>query len=197
MIREKVIFIIPGFRQNPTSAAYKNLAKILKTEGYSPILVSIPWKNSTITQNSNYFLNKYKKVKAKKKYILGFSYGAMIAFIASTKVRSSGLILCSLSPYFQEDVSATKKRAITRLATQRYMDFSKLQCSILAKRIKAKQILMLYGTEEEKTLIKRVRIAFGEIDSVNKTLVRIKKAEHNIGDKKYLLTIHEAAKNLF
>lgn len=196
MIRDKVIFIIPGFRQLPTSRAYKNLAKILKKEGYHPVLVSIPWKNSTISENSDYFISKYKKVKARKKYVLGFSYGAMIAFLASTKIKSNGLILCSLSPYFQEDISTAKNRVLSRLATQRYMDFSKLHCSLLAKRLKTKQVVMLYGTLEARALIKRVRTAFSEIDSENKQLLKVKKAEHNISDKKYTATIQKATKFL-
>ncbi len=196
MVHEKAIFIIPGFRQLSTSKAYKEIAKILKSEGYFPILVAIPWKNSTISENVKYFLKEYKKIKVKKKYILGFSYGAMIAFIASTRVSPSGLILCSLSPYFKEDMLAIKSRAISSLMTERYRDFSKLHCATLAKQIKAKQVLMLYGREETRSLIKRVTEAFGEVTLAHKQLIPIKKTEHNIADKKYLFKIHEAARSL-
>lgn len=194
MIQDKVIFIIPGFRQTPTDKAYIKISKILEMEGYFPILINIPWKNSTISQNTKYFLEEYKKVKSKKKYILGFSYGAMIAFIASTKVTSAGLILCSLSPYFKEDLPKIKNRAISKLTRQRYQDFSRLNSLRLVQKIKAKQILMLYGRQENRDLIRRVRETFGALDSLDKKLFSIKNAQHNIGHKSYLLTIREATK---
>lgn len=196
MIKKKPIFIIPGFRHRPTSKTYKELAKMLKNAGYHPIVISIPWRQTTISENTNYFLKKYKKINSKKKYVLGFSLGAMIAFIASTKVNIRGLILCSLSPYFKEDLSKTDDSWTSPIMIQRYHDFSGLHCKTLAKQIKAKQILMLYGAREEKLLIKRVTNAFSQISSTNKYLIQIKKAEHNIGDKRYLNKIHQIAREL-
>ncbi len=195
MVHGRAIFIIPGFAQRPTNKAYKEVAKILKSEGYFPILVAIPWKNSTISQNTEHFLKIYKKTKARKKYILGFSYGAMIAFIAATKVNPSGIILCSLSPYFKEDMPKTNKN-LSLLMTARYEDFSKLHCGTLAKKIKTGRILMLYGAQETKVLIKRVTDAFGQIPAQKKHLIPILKAEHEIGDKRYLNTIHYAVSKL-
>src|SRR5688572_27819883 len=112
MSSRKTIFIIPGYRHGPTNKAYQSLAQILKSEGYEPIVVAIPWKKSTISENTQHFLKTYNKTKAGKKYVMGFSYGAMIAFIAATKVDVEGLILCSLSPFFSEDVFHKKQRVL-------------------------------------------------------------------------------------
>ena len=144
MTSKKTVFVIPGFKHKPQNKAYKQIAKMLKSEGYSPILVNIPWRQTTISENTKFFLKKYKKINSRKKYILGFSFGAMIAFVASTKVSVSGLILCSLSPYFKEDLLKVNSALFSSLAAERYQDFSKLHCATLAKQIKAKQILMLY-----------------------------------------------------
>lgn len=179
MTAKKAIFIIPGFNQLVTDKAYIEIAKILKKENYFPILVRIPWKNTTILENTKYFLKEYKSIKSKKKYILGFSFGAMIAFIASTKVRSTGLILCSLSPFFKEDLSKFKISSIS-----------------LAKKIKSKQILMMYGAQETRSLIRRVTETFNHISSANKFLISIYKTEHNLGTKRYLTKIHQAARVL-
>ncbi len=192
MIQEKTVFIIPGFRHKPTDKAYKTIANILKSEGYFPIPVTIPWKQTTISENTEYFLKKYKKIETKKKYILGFSFGAMIAFLASTKVKTSGLILCSLSPYFKEDM--TKLRF--NKTSNRNKDFTTLNFSRLAKLVKSKRILMLYGTQETKALIHRTKDAFHKVVSKHKHLIPIQKTEHNIGDKRYLNTIHQATREL-
>ena len=179
MLAKKTIFIIPGYRHVPINKAYLALFDTLKGEGYDPILVNIPWKKTTISENTAYFLAQYRKVTTKKKYILGFSFGAMIAFLAATKVNPSGLILCSLSPYFQEDLPN-----------------SPLNCAMLAKKIKAKRIMMLYGSKEAKSLINRVNEAYDQILVTEKSLFKIKAADHNIGDKRYLQTIHQVAKVL-
>ncbi|MBI2074790.1 MAG: hypothetical protein HYT83_03050 [Candidatus Levybacteria bacterium] len=196
MNKEKTVFIIPGFKHKPTNKAYKEIARMLKKEGYKPVLINVPWKQTTISENAQYFLKKYKKINTKKKYMLGFSFGAMIAFIASTKVSASGLILCSLSPYFKEDLLKASTRFLSSITQQRYRDFSKLHCASLAKKIKAKKILMLYGAKEEKSLIKRVNKAYSQIPSRRKYLISIKKVEHNIGDRRYLHTIHQIAREL-
>lgn len=187
MINDKVVFVIPGYKQHPKNKAYKEIAKILKSEGYYPILVNILWRKTTISQNTEYFLKKYKKINTKKKYILGFSFGAMIAFLASTKVSVSGLVLCSLSPYFQEDLS---------LGSRYYRNFSNLHCGTLARKVRAKQIHMLYGTREERSLKKRVTEAYDQISSVNKYLIPIRKTEHDIGHIRYLNKIHKVTKDL-
>jgi alpha/beta superfamily hydrolase len=168
----KAVFIIPGFGQTTSQKSYQKITEIIKKEGFSPILVNIKWNNS-LTDSTKYFLKIYKKIHSKKKYILGFSYGAMIAFIAASKVRTSGLILCSLSPYFRENPSPA-----------------------IAKRVKTKQVFMLYGTEESKTLIKQVRTTFEQISAVEKHLIPVLQTDHRIGDKKYLIKIHEAARTL-
>lgn len=196
MIIKKTVFVIPGFRHRPKNKAYKAIAKILRSEGYLPVLINIPWKQTTISENTEYFLKKYKKINRKKKYILGFSFGAMIAFLASTKVNVSGLILCSLSPYFKEDLSETNSHMVSSITLQRYEDFSKLHCATLAQQTKAEQIHMLYGSKEARSLKRRVSDVFGRISSTHKHLIPIEKTEHNIGDRRYLNKIHQIAKQL-
>src|SRR3989344_1106666 len=197
-MKRKTIFIVPGYRHRPTQRAYKEISKILKGEGYHTVPITMPWRQTTISENMEYLVKRYKRIKSKKKYILGFSLGAMIAFIASTKVRSSGLILCSLSPYFKEDLLKVNdiKFSATSVKRLQYKDFQQLSSVALAKEIKAKKVLMLYGTKEAKSLIKRVTQTYKQISSVDKYLISIKETEHNIADKRYLTAIHQVAKEL-
>lgn len=192
MIVKKPIFIIPGYKHKPTDSPYRKIAKLLQSEGYSPILVRISWERATISENAEYFLQVYNSVRAEKKHILGFSFGAIIAFIAATKVEVSGLILCSLSPYFKEDLSDS----LPLQMTEQYKDFLRLSCLALAKQVKARQTHMLYGAREERSLIQRVTEVFDQISSNQKYLTAIKDTEHEIGDRKYLRTIHQVVQNL-
>ncbi|MBI5123053.1 hypothetical protein HZA75_04310 [Candidatus Roizmanbacteria bacterium] len=196
MSLKKTVFILPGYRQTPKQKAYQAIAAILKNEGYDPILVTVPWKESTISENTELFLQKFKKIQRKKKYILGFSFGAMIAFLAATKVDVEGLILCSLSPYFKEDLPKVKKNLLSPIQKERYEDFSSLHCATLAKQIKAKQVLMVYGSKEARPLKKRVTTAFTQIAKKQKYLLPVKHVDHTINDKRYLSTIHQIVQTL-
>lgn len=192
MAGKKIIFIIPGFKHQPTQKAYKEVSQLLKKEGYSPVPITITWSKSTISENTEYVLRKIWEKIAKQKSetqknisVFGFSYGAMIALIASTKIPVKSLMLCSLSPYFKEDL----KKIIN---SPRYKDFETLQCKLLTKKIKAKKVLMFYGMKETKPLIKRVTAAYKQIAVRNKYLLPIKNTEHAIGDKHYLYAIKSA-----
>lgn len=196
MASRRSVFIIPGYRQTPKQKAYQVLSGLLENEGYEPILVTIPWKNTTISENTEYFLKTYNNTRKRKKYILGFSFGAMIAFLAATKIRVDGLILCSLSPYFQEDISGKQFHPRSPIQADRHNDFSKLHFTSLAKKLKAKRIDLLYGSKEARSLIRRVSDAFEQINSEEKYLQKVKAVDHNIGDNRYLTAIHTITKNL-
>ncbi|HVT01384.1 MAG TPA: alpha/beta hydrolase [Patescibacteria group bacterium] len=187
MARGRTIFIIPGFRQNPKSTTYKRVARLFEKEGFRVVSIEIRWKNKTISQTVEDFIEVYKSFKYEEKYILGFSYGAMIAFIAGTKIKSDGLILCSLSPFFSEDLKTNKSRSI--IMKKRYTDFAKLRADLLSKKLKTKKVLMLYGTQEATSLIKRVKNTFENIDT-EKTLIKIK-SDHEIGSTRYINTIQK------
>ncbi|HYK07971.1 MAG TPA: hypothetical protein VEW42_00555 [Candidatus Eisenbacteria bacterium] len=205
MAGKRIVFIIPGFRQKPTQIAYRKIAKFLKSEGYFPVPITIHWKETTISENTEYFLKAVKKKllqkshrlaqdKKEKIYFLGFSYGAMIALLASTKIKVNGLVLCSLSPFFKEDLPKKISKNTTALQERRYKIFSTLSARLLAKKVKAAQVCMLYGSDESKPLIARVTKTFQHIPSNGKYLLSIQNVTHNIADKKYMTAIHYATK---
>lgn len=183
------IFILAGYRQQPTQRAYKQIALILKKQGFRPVPIPLSWANTTISANTDYFLKRYKRIRVKKKYILGFSFGAMVAFLASTKVSVAGLILCSLSPYFTEDLP---KRELPR----RYADYANLHFGSLSRLIKARQIILLYGSNEAKALIRRVNDAFVTIPTERKYVYQVRDTGHEIGNRQYLLRIKEVVQVL-
>ena len=197
-VDEKIVFIIPGFRQKISQKGYVALKKKLKNEGYIVVSIGIPWRDSTIIDNADYFLKKFKsklsklETSAKHVYLLGFSYGALIAFVTSTKIAVKGLILCSLSPFFKEDLPKKLSQNISLLQEKRHSAFIALSAKKLAKKVKAKNVMMLYGEKESAHLIKRTKSAFSAIDSQKKYLFSIQNTEHNIADIKYISAIRFA-----
>lgn len=197
---QKIVFIIPGFGHKISGKGYTELSLLLRKEKYRPIRVAIPWNKSTIIDNASFFIKKYKeKITMFKKenneiYLLGFSYGALIAFLVATKISIKGLFLCSLSPFFKEDLPKQLSIHATPLQTKRFEHFSLLSSRDLSKKIKAKNIIMLYGAKESKPLIARVIKTFKQIPSTNKYLLSVLRTDHNIADKKYISAIHYATK---
>ena len=83
----KKIFIIPGFKQKTTDKQFVWLKKFLITKGFSVSMVPITWDRRTMTDYALEFENFYERHKAKDNYVLGFSYGAVIAFITANKLK--------------------------------------------------------------------------------------------------------------
>lgn len=198
MKRTKIVFIIPGFRHKVSQKSYKDLAGRFRKAGYFVVSVSIEWRSTTIIDNLACFFKQYEKVMKQQPltqsdvYIVGFSYGALIAFLAATKINIQGLMLCSLSPFFKEDLPKKIPTNSSFLEEKRYEVFSSLKTKEIAKKVKAKKIMMLYGEKESKKLINRTKSAFRAIGSKDKFLFSIKNTEHEIASKKYISAIHFA-----
>ena len=130
-------FIVPGFGHQATEEPYAWLRKHVKTLGYEPKLVPITWKYKTMTDHVAEFLNFFERHKSEQNFILGFSFGAMIAFISSPDTRPEHLYLCSLSPYFQEDISDMKNWWKRFMGKRRMASFKQYKSTEIAKRITA------------------------------------------------------------
>lgn len=185
---ERAVFIIPGYQQLPTAKAYRQIAQVFLKQGFSPTAIKIPWNEKTISQNSDDFLREFEKKKTVEKYLFGFSYGAMMALVAAAKIKVFGLILCSLSPYFREDLLKKENPQLE--------EFINLRAKTLARKIKAKKVLLLYGKREDNSLKKRVIDVFGDLGTSQKYIFPIEKTEHEISAQAYLRKISQAIKVL-
>lgn len=187
----KRIFIIPGFKHKSTQKDYLDVVDIFRKKGFEPKIVEVKWNNRTFSQWLNEFLMFYEEHKSDEITLLGFSYGAMIALVAATKIKPTNLILCSLSPYFSEDIPKLKKYWLQSIGKKRVNDFSKLNFKEIAQQIKCKTHLLIGEKESKKYSGLELRVS--EANRLIKSeLIRIKNADHNIGQEEYL----EAIKSL-
>ena len=103
----KIAFIIPGYVESKKSnPAYAKIAGYFREKGMRTVIVNIDWRYKVMSDYVKQFKETYAKcdINGAEVYFLGFSYGAMIAFISSTELKPKIQILCSLSPYFKEDL---------------------------------------------------------------------------------------------
>jgi len=177
------VFIIPGFKHSSLSPDYQKIGDIFKDKGIQPNYVEIPWKNTTIAGNLAFFLDIYQRSKADRKYVLGFSFGAVIALLAATKASFDTIFLCSLSPYFPEDLPTLRKSWISSIGKGRLNDFKSFNTKALTSNIKAKTFI-LYGADEGIEIEKRATTTFRQL-SVVKELIRVADSKHDIGNKNY------------
>lgn len=184
----KVAFIIPGWGDSVKWDRYKKIVPLLVSKKIRPVLVDIDWNHKTMTDYVNQFTKIYEKNKAKEVYVIGFSWGAIIGLLASQKINPKVLILCSLSPFFNEDLEYLRKRWKNKLGKRRLEDFRTYSFKKIAKNVRCRTIL-LAGTEEHKLLLRRVNDANNKLK--NSELVIIRGAKHNISRREYLDCIRE------
>ncbi len=179
----KKAYIIPGFLQNSSFESYKEILKYFKDKEIDVEILDIDWKRKTM---GDYVEETFPKLEQNKEIILlGFSFGAMISFILSTKLEIKYLILCSLSPFFSEDVPLIKKwwRKVTGQKRMGY--FEGLSFNKLTKQIqKNPKIYLLYGEKESILCINRGKDAHKKLS--DSKLIEVKNTKHDIGNENYL-----------
>ncbi len=192
---KKIIYIIPGYAEShKRQKAYHKVANLFLADGFTVEQININWHKRKPRQFSHYveqFLRQYKRPRNAKIYILGFSYGAVTAFLSEPKTQPTALILCSLSPYFEEDIEKLSGKWLRWW--RREFKNSDYPFNQLGHKIKSKTFLIC-GDKELSRLVRRVRIARRMIPK--SSLFIAKNAHHNMAQKGYLHAIQEVINRL-
>lgn len=186
MHNKKTIFIIPGFTdQIKDNPAYGWLIKFLKKKRYRVIATSVQWKNRTMADYAADFINFYKANKGKENYVLGFSYGAVIAFITANELRPKKIFLCSLSADFKEDAPKMKPWIVRYIGKKRFEDAKTRSAKLIAKKLSV-PLTIFYGVNEGKDYpsLKNRAEETAKIAKKSKLIV-VPKAHHDISHPEY------------
>jgi len=188
--KTRIAYIIPGFSESAKLKPYQEIAKAFRKKGIKPISVHITWRKKVLTNQIKQFLDQYKK--ADEVYVLGFSLGAMIAFITASQTKPKILFLVSLSPWFKEDMKSSMaffKKKMSPKEFKEVFDSSDLKnqhkdmihysFKSLVKNIHAKTILV-GGSKELEDSISYKRIYGAHKAIKNSKVIVAKGAEHDI-----------------
>lgn len=189
----KTVYIIPGFTESTNLKSYQQIIKLFRSKNFKVIPIKISWKNKVMSDYIKEFQKQIQSDKDEKIYLFGFSFGAMIALISAVKIKPKMIFLCSLSPYFREDLPLIKKSWKNIFGKKRIEDFQNFPFNKIAKNIKSKTILLV--GEKEVDLIKK-RIKKAEQKIKNSKLFIIAGAKHDISQKIYLDKIKEIIKTI-
>lgn len=185
----KKFFIVPGFKEKITNKKYISLKNFLTTKGFEVVMVSVTWERKTISENAKEFQEFYNKKKGEENYILGFSFGAMITFISAQKLQPKKIFLCSLSPYFKEDLKNEKPWILDYIGTRRTADFLLMSGKTIAKDLTI-PTTVFYGEEEGRRYPKLKKRCEETASLVNKVkLVIVKNAPHDTSFPEYAKAI--------
>ncbi|OGD66765.1 hypothetical protein A2442_01420 [Candidatus Campbellbacteria bacterium RIFOXYC2_FULL_35_25] len=179
MQKEK-LYIIPGYHESPKNLGYKQLIKSGKEKGYDVVFWEPEWKYKKM---SDWVSDFSKKVGSSHQNttVIGFSFGAFIALLASEKTKIDKIISCSLSPYFEDDINKLPDLAFKILGKRRMLEFKSTR---LPKQISAKTTFLV-GSNEWPLTIRRSKISYKKIIAPKKEIFIIPDVNHNISDPNY------------
>lgn len=182
------LFIIPGFTHKASDQTYAWLKKEL-SDKYEIDIVSIDWKRKVMSDYVAEFLAHYQANKAQKNYILGFSFGAMIALLTAQETKPDKLFLCSLSPYFKEDLPKLKTWWKNFMGKRRMLDFKQHSARNAAQNLRMPTTVFIGGKEAMKypQLLNRCTLTSKNIKQGK--LITAPNAPHDIAHPNYQAAI--------
>ncbi len=193
------VFLIAGFDINQTAAHkdYQDLRQAIKDKNYEVIPVDIYWRKQTMSGFVKKFIKFYQHKKGAINIIIGNSFGAEVALITAPKLKPDKIILCSLSPFFKEDIPRfnDRKKLEKWFGPRRLKDLEQISANEAAKRINQTNIktIMFYGEKEKimyKKLVERVKATAKDINETE--LMEITEAAHSFKDPAYIKVISES-----
>lgn len=172
-----------------TDHQYSWLVSYLEHKDYEVFIFPVSWNHTTLTKISVDFVDFYMANKSSNNYILGFSYGAVIAFITASLTKPNKIILCSLSPDFLEDFKAMPSWLKKYIGKNRLSDIKTRSAKKIAKSINSK-LVILYG-EKEGMEYPQLRVRAEETVKLaqNAELIVVPRAPHNISFSTYQTAI--------
>lgn len=177
----KIVYIIPGFGHSKSNKNYSKISSLFKST--KSVVIDIKWKNKVFSDYIKYFEKQLIHKNSDEVYLLGFSFGAIIAFISASKLKPKKLFLCSLSPYFKEDLSKMKKSWKSWFGKKRIEDIQKYNFDKIAKNINSKTYILAGGKEGSELLLRSKK---ANMKIKKSKLIIMSNVKHNIFQKEYL-----------
>ncbi len=180
----KTLFIIPGFKEKIAQKQYRALQKLFAAKGFMVRLVPIVWERTVMSDWIAQFHDAYRAHRGEKNVVLGFSFGAMIALIAAKELKPDELILCSLSPYFSEDLPTIPDRWKRFIGKRRTEDFGRYAMKSAVKDVSGETTVFI-GSVEQKKFPQLAKRCASAARALGTSVIVVEGAEHDIGDVRY------------
>lgn len=188
---KKKLYIVPGFGGHASDKYYQQVRKYAQENGYTVIPVPIQWRWTTIDRWIKDFEEVVDKKTVEQSVVLGFSLGALVAVLVSTKFSFKKMIICSLSPYFQEDLPKLPILAHEALGKRRMNAFRVHPFPLLTQRT---PISFIIGDKDFHLAIERTQQAYKMWRCNKKNIKILQGVGHTIASPEYLKEIKKHLK---
>lgn len=170
------LYIIPAYGETIRNKGYKKIIEIAKQQQYDIHILNLQIKGKNI---SNLINSAIKKI-GEDSIIFGFSTGALLAYILSTKIPMRKIILASVSPLLGTDIKHLQKEVNKFFGKKTTQE---LNTMTYGKSL-AKKAVFLYGQKEVgegDMLIKRTKNLHKKFKG-KKSLIVISNTDHELND---------------
>ncbi len=186
---KKILYIIPGFGESIKDDGYKRISMFANKNGYKVIPIEVIWKNRTASR----WLTQIREVVDLNGHenatVLGFSFGAYLTILLSQEYKFKKIIVCSLSPYFSDDIKNLPMLAHKILGKRRIENFKQIHFP----KNNLTSAVFCIGLEDLDIVINRVKKAY-KVWSGSKEIIFIEKVGHEIENESYLQKIYDKLK---
>jgi hypothetical protein len=182
----RFLFIIPEKGQKTRQRPYRQLADFASELGLEVYMIDIRWKkhNSLLecsleaTQKIHEIVDELHPTEI---YLFGYGIGAMLAAQVGYIFRADGLILCSMPPLFDEELSQYSK--FRRYFLKRKIYKARNKPSYPSRKIKTETVF-IYADKEYRKIEKIIEIRKKAFVKANEQ--RIHKTSASLRNKKYM-----------
>jgi pimeloyl-ACP methyl ester carboxylesterase len=180
---------VTGFKQKKDNVQFKWMRPYFTKLGFEVKVFAADWDYHVMSDYVENFKIYYDQNKGDKNYVLGFSFGAMITLLSAKDLSPDRLYLCSLSPYFKEDISKLSKDAEQTIGIRRKKDFLRQSAKKSAENLTIPTVVFCGEVEGFKFPNLRKRCEqVSELLPKNK-LVIVKDSPHKIDHPEYIKAI--------
>ncbi len=180
---KKVVFILPGYFDSTKELGYQEIGKCFLTLGYKIVFVEIVWKYKRVQDYLKQLTDLYQKEKGEENIILGFSFGALVSYLSAPLLLPDKLYLCSIAPYFKEDLDYIPEEDKVAIGKKRLGDIEYLSFDDIADQIIC-PVTIFYGENEQMFVRRRVQLAKEKIK--NCKTIEVPNAGHDISNIDYI-----------
>lgn len=187
----KKLIIIPGLGENIQGKNYRGIVRGAKNLKFKVKPIKIIW--DTEMDMSDYITQAEEQLPPdlSDSYVLGFSFGAYIAYQIALKNTAKGYIFCSTSPYFSDDIPKIPQASREYFGSKLFSSFKKYK---VGKTPNVPGYFFI-GKEDWQLAIDRAKSLYTEWNG-KKSLKIITGVEHELCDIKYEREIMDLLKML-
>lgn len=144
------IYYIPGWGETKNFKYSKNIIQALKKIWRIIPIKYTPKKGTIPSKNIKMIMEQIKK-PTKNDILIGFSMGALFAYILNTKIKFKKVIICSIPAILENDLDKFSKKEISKIFSQTEIkEFNQI------KYTKPKNLtIFIYGDKENKETIEK------------------------------------------